>query len=173
MAKNQLKLVGVQLGRPLPSNLAASDSAAWLNVVVEVENTGTKPLHVWASHRAYDYDPSSHVLTVHLTETALALPPNIVLISDHPRVPDQIELAANSRAKIRVRLPPFVRRSSPDGKGWFEDPIGDVAKVDIGVQYANTPFESPHPGEFTAAYRARMQAHGDVTQARITPQTAP
>jgi hypothetical protein len=138
---------------------------------VEVQNTTTAPLHVWASHKGYDYDPATKVLTVQMSQQPLVVPPGIIMISDHPMKPDQIEVAPNSTAKIRVRFPAHIRRAAgrEAGGGWVEVPIGEIAKVDIDVQYAPTPVGPPQPHEAGPEYRARLAAHGDVVKARITP----
>ena len=169
MAKNQLKVVGIQIHRPAPGPSAAAGVQAWIELIVELENTGAPTLYVWASHRGYEYDAGSQTLTLHMAERPLVLPPNIIMISQHPRAPEQIELAGKSRVKVRLRIPSFIRRPSPDGKGWIEDPIGPVGHIDVRVQHAQQPFDQPGEHETEHDYRARMQTHGDVVQVRITP----
>lgn len=169
MASRQLRIIGVEIRLPDHSQPTSAGVPAWMELIVEVENTGTRNLHVWASHRGYEYDPASRLLTLHLAERPLVVPQNVIVISQHPRAPDQIEVGGKSRVKIRLRVPPFIRRRAQDGRGWIEDPIGTVDHVDVRVQYALQPFDKPAEHETENEYRARAQTHGNVVQERITP----
>jgi hypothetical protein len=171
MPKNQLKVAGVQVRHPTSEARAAGGIEGWLDLSVEVENPTAAPLHVWASHSGYDYDPATKLLTVHMSQQPLVVPPGIIMLSDHPVMPDQIEVAAKSTAKIRVRFPAHIRRAAGplEGAGWVEVPIGEIAKVAVDVQSASTPAEPPKAHETGSEFRARLAAHGDVVQAQITP----
>ena len=167
----QLKVVAVQIHRSPPAAQAQTGVQAWLDLAVEVENLGHQPLHVWSSQRGYAYDAASGVLTVHLAEVPLTPPPGIKMISDHPRLPAQVEVAANTRVKLRVRFPAAIRRPAGDQgqSGWRDDPIGDIKRVDVDVQYATAPVEQVTAHETSADFRKRMLAHGHVVRATITP----
>lgn len=172
MPTDQLKVLGVQIYWPTAQELAAGGIASWLDVTVEVENLTPAPLFVWASHRGYDYDPATKVLALHLAEMPRSLPPNIKMISDHPRAPAQVEVAPTGRVKVRVRFPAHVRRARTRGEGqagWHEDPIGEIKHVDVDVQYGSEPVGRVRQHESAAEFRARMLAHGHVVHARITP----
>ena len=169
MARAPLRLTGVRINRPPPEAVAAIGARARIGVAVEVENTTAAPLYVWSSPRGYDYDAGSKVLTVHMSEQPLALPPGVIMISDHPRAPRQVQVPPRSHATVQAEIPPVVRRPAPDGVGWVEEPIGEIASVEVDVQHAPTPVEAPRPHENSAQFRSRMQGHGDVARARLTP----
>jgi hypothetical protein len=171
MPKNQLKVVGVQVRHPTAEARTAGGIESWLDLSVEVENPTTASLHVWASPSGYDYDPATKVLTLHMSQQPLVVPPGIIMLSDHPVMPDQIEVAAKSTAKIRVRFPAHIRRAAAPGGagGWSEVPIGEIAKVAVDVQFAPTPAGPPQAHEGGPEFRARLTAHGDVVHAQIPP----
>jgi hypothetical protein len=170
MQLKRLNLVGVRVEPPAREAIAGGAAAgARLNVIVEVENQTTAPLYAWSSERGYDYDAASKVLTLHLSEQPRVLPPGIILISDHPRAPAQVEVAPNSRTSIRVQLPAVVRRAAAGGTGWVEEPIGEIAQIDVDLQYGTAPIESARPHETSAQFRSRMREHGDVARATLTP----
>jgi hypothetical protein len=165
VTRQRLKIVGVQV-RP-PS--AATGVEGWMGLIVEVENTGATPVYVWASHRGYDYEPTSKTLTIYMAERPLVIPSCMILISEHPRPPSQVQVDSKGRAKIRLRFPPVVRQPAPDGRGWVERPFGEIANVDIQVQYADKPFDQPTAQERAQEYRARLQAQGHVVHAHLAP----
>ena len=173
MPKKKLKVVDVQVLRPTPADMAAGGVQALMGLVVEVENQSNSPLYVWASQRGYDYDSSSKVLTVHLAEKPLVLPPGLKMISDHPQAPAQVEVAPKGRVKIRVQFPAQVRRPASQGAGggWFEDHIGDIEHVNVSVQFATNRVEEPKEHETSAEFRTRLLAHGDVVRASIAPSS--
>jgi hypothetical protein len=169
----QLKIMGATIQRPAPvyEAEAARGVQEQLRLAVEVENPSDKPLHVWASRRAYDYDATTHVLTLYLTEHTPELPPGITIISNHPRTPVQVEVGAKSRATLDVAVPTIIRRRVPGeglGMSFVEEPIGPIDRVDLHIQSASERVEYL-VGESPAEYRARLRTHGDVVQATITP----
>src|ERR1700729_3804155 len=106
MPRNPLKLVAVRIQRPASEAIAAVGAKARITLTVDVENTTNAPLHVWESPRGYDYDAGTKVLTVHMSEQPLVLPPQIIMISDHPRAPRQVEVPAKGRSTISAQIPP-------------------------------------------------------------------
>lgn len=163
----KLEIRGVRITRPTPESQAAGGVRAWLDLSVEVENLSDELLYVWSKDRGYTYDASTHVLAVHLAEVPLNLPPTIKLLSDHPSPPHQVEVAPKSRANIRVRIPAFTR-PVVDGR-WREEPIGQIDRTDIDVQYGTEPVEPPRTGESAPEFRKRLLAYGAVSQGKITP----
>jgi hypothetical protein len=172
MPTDSLKLLGAQVAHPPEDERAVRGPQVRLAVTVEVENQDTMPLYVWASARGYEYDAQSKVLTLHLSEQPPASRPGIIIISQHPRAPAQVEVAPGSRTEVQVKIPPVTRRAASDGQGWVEDPIGEVARVDVDVQYAPTPLQPAEPHESANAFRARMLQHGQVVQARLRPSSS-
>jgi len=183
MSMKQLKILGAAVRRPAPVAQARTAQAQTgeaetarsvpeqRHLFVEVENPNDKPIHVWAGPSTYDYDSSSHVLTMHLAEHTPSLPPGITMISNHPRTPAQVTVNAKSRVKIKVPVPAVVRRRVP-GKGlgmsFVEEPIGEIERVDLHVQYADEPLQQPAK-ESPDEHRKRLQAHGQVVRATIKP----
>jgi hypothetical protein len=168
-----LKIVGTMIHSPVPVAEAQAERGVQeqLQVSIEVENPNDKPLHVWASRRAYDYDASTHVLSIHLAETPPALPPGIQMLSDHPRTPVQVAVNPKSRATIKVPIPATIRRRVPGaglGMSFVEEPIGQIDKVDLQVQYADEPARHI-PKESPIQHRKRLMKHGQVAVATITP----
>jgi hypothetical protein len=162
----ELKVVGVALRR-----LAPSASGDTLELSVEVKNTGHRHLYVWVGRRAYDYNASTRVLSVHLAEPPESAPANIRMLSDHVHTPPQIAVEAHSGVTIEVGVPAFTRGFTPGqglGRSFVEDPIGDVKQVQIHVQYAPVPIQF-RTGERPSAFRARLRAHGDVVTAALEP----
>jgi hypothetical protein len=172
MPAKDLQFLGSEIRRPMPLLKAEAGRGVQEPLLsIEVENPSDKPVHVWASRRAYDYDAATHVLTLYLTEHTPPPPPAIKMISDHPRNPVQVEVKPKSRATIDVQVPGVIRRRVP-GKGlgmaFVEEPIEQVERVDIHIQYADEPIrhivdESP------ADHRTRLRAHGRVVQTTLTP----
>ncbi len=171
--EKQLKILGTAIRRPVPVSEAEAARGVHeqLHLAVEVENPGDKPLHVWASRRAYDYDTTTHVLTLYLTEHTPELPPGIKMISNHPRTPKQVVVNARSSATIDVPVPAVMRRRIPGqgfGMAFVEEPIVQIDRVDLHIQSASEPIpclDKENPVE----HRKRLRAHGDVIRATITP----
>jgi hypothetical protein len=173
MSNEQLKIVGTVIQRPTAVSEAetARGVQELLHLSIEVENPSDKPLHVWASRRAYDYDASSHVLSIYLTEHTPDPPPGIKMISDHPRTPVQVVVNAKSRARIKVPVPAIIRRRVPGeglGMAFVEEPIEQIERVDLHIQYATEPIQSGDQ-ESPAEHRKRLKAHGKVVKTTITP----
>jgi hypothetical protein len=173
MAQKQLKIMGAAIQRPtpVPEAEAVRGVQEQLRLAVEVENPSDEPLYVWASRRAYDYDATTHVLTLYLTEHTPELPPGIKMISDHPRTPIQVEVGANSRATMDVPVPAVIRRRVPGeglGMSFVEEPIGQIDRVDLHIQSASEPVEY-RVEESPSEHRKRLRAHGDVVQATVKP----
>ena len=171
MPPEPLKLVGVRVEPPARETLAGGAVQARLNVTVEVENETTTPLYAWSSERGYEYDRASKVLTLHLSEQPRVLPPGVIMISDHPRKPAQVEVPPNSRISVTVQVPAFVRRAAEGGTGWVEEPIGEIVRVDVDLQYGTAPIENARPHETSEQFRLRMRESGDVVQAKLTPDS--
>jgi hypothetical protein len=173
MANKPLKIIGTKIRRPLP--VAEADAARGvrehLHLSVQVENPGEKPLYVWSSLRAYDYDAATHVLSIYLTEHTPPLPPGIKMISDHPRTPTLVMVDAKSRGTLDVPVPTTIRRRVPGqglGMAFVEEPIGQIDRVELHIQNAPKPVEEITK-ESPVEHRKRLQAHGDVVRATITP----
>jgi hypothetical protein len=173
MPNKQLKIVSAAIGRPTPVAKAARGVPERMQMSVEVENPSNKALHVWASRRAYDYDASTHVLTMYLTEHTPELPPGIKMISDHPRTPVQVVVNPKSRITLKVPVPPIIRRRVPGeglGMSFVEEPIREIKRIDLHIQCATEPIRY-HVGESPAEHRERLRAHGQVVRDKITPTT--
>ncbi len=183
--QNALRVTGASVGdAPHPQAARAKHPAAaepaptpegHRHVGVEVENPNDTPLHVWASRKHYDYDPATKVLTLWLTEHTPEPPPGIRIISDHPRTPAQVEVGANGRAVIDVPIPHVIRKRVPgsggQGMSFTEERIDQIDRVDVHVQYADTPMPTPS-GTDAAEHRRRLLDHGDVVQESITLNSA-
>lgn len=173
MSDKPLKIVGTEIRRPPPAAKAETAYGVQerLHLSVQVDNPTDKPLHVWSSRRAYDYDAATHVLSIYLTEHTPPLPPGIRMISDHPRTPTLVLVNAKSRGTLDVPVPLTIRRRVPGeglGMHFVEEPIGQIDKVDLHIQYATEPLQD-RPKEDPTEHHKRLQAHGQVVQATITP----
>jgi hypothetical protein len=171
---DDLRIVGVRVQPPsaVPEEAATRRVQPRLQLQVDVENAGDAPLHVWASRRAFDYDPASRRLTLHLAETEPETPPGIEIVSEHPRVPQQVVVAPGARTTIDVPVPTMVRRRVPGvglGMSFVEEPIDQVGEVELHVQYADVPFQRIVE-ESPSEHRERLRAHGGVVRATLAPQ---
>jgi hypothetical protein len=167
-----LKIVDIQICGPTPASQAAGGMREWLHLSVEMENPNGAPLYVWSSDRGYAYDASTHVLSVHLAEVPLNLPPGVTLLSDHHGPPAQMVIAPKSRAKVMVQVPASIRRvvsGKEFGGGWREDAIGEIGQVDIDMQYGTVPVQPIDAQESSSEFRRRLLAYGTVVRAKITP----
>ncbi len=170
-----VKIAGVVIRRPTPpaeaAPLAPAPQREPIHLAVEVQNPNNSPLYVWASRRAYDYDPATHVLTLYLTEHTPPLPPGIVLISNHPRMPDLVQVQANGSTTLDLSVPPVIRRLVPGtglGTSFVEEPIDQIDRVELHIQSSTQPLEDlgqVSPEE----HRERLLTHGQVTQKTIKP----
>jgi hypothetical protein len=163
----QLKIVGIRLRRPTAESQPASGVQGWLNLSIEIESLCDVPLFVWSMDQGYSYDASAHVLSVQLAEVPLNLPPGVKLESDHPSVPPQVELAPKDRTNLTVQIPGFTRLVI--GASWREEPIAQIDKVHIDLQYGSSRVQPPPIGESAAEFRKRLLEHGAVSQAEIIP----
>ena len=160
--------------RPLETETAFGPPAQRrepLQLSVEIQNPTDSPLYVWASRRAYDYDATTHTLTLYLTEHTPPLPPGIEMISNHPRTPEQMEVGARSSATMDISVPAVMRRRVPGeglGMSFVEEPIDQIDQVNFHIQYANEPIR-PVAEESPSEHRERLRAHGTVMQAKIKP----
>ena len=118
---NNLHILGARIIPPVA--VSEEDAARGvherLHVVIEVENVGGVPLHVWSSRRAFDFNPATGVLRLDLAEPAEGQPPGMIKkISDHPRVPSQIIAAPREK-------PQLTCQSSDFGSGIYASPRRD------------------------------------------------
>jgi hypothetical protein len=174
MNDKPLKIIGITIGRVALVSDMARGAPPRMNLAIEVENQGDRPLHVWTDCRARKYDASTHVLALELAELVRTLPPHIKMLSDHPRLPMQVAVNAKSRYTIKLQLPGTVRRLTPGqglGRSFVDEPIGPIDRVEIAVQYATEPIQY-QPREAPADFRKRLRAHGDIVRASITPTLA-
>jgi len=157
--------------RLLPESVGAPDQAEAVSapgqrqLVIELENSTDAPLHVWSSPSAYDWEPDTGELSLHLDEPEEAVPPGITLISHHPRTPAQEAVPANSRATVTIDVPAMIRRRvSGDGLGVraVEEPVGDVRSIRLKMRYADAPFESSTVDESPQQHRDRLSTQGNV-----------
>jgi hypothetical protein len=140
-----------------------------MHVLVEVENPGDQPLHVFSGYRTYDYDAATGVLSVTLTGHPEPRP-GIQIISHHPRAPVGVVVAANGSTTLDVPVPAVVRRRVAGeglGMSFVEEPIERIDRVELHVQYANEPIELP-AGESPEQHRERFRAQGRVLNASIS-----
>jgi hypothetical protein len=185
MSKKQLKILSAKITRPTHASASAALKPGVeapdvvptpvperMQLSVAVENPTDKPLHVWASRRAYDYDPATQVLTLFLTEQTPPPPPGIEMISNHPRSPAQVVVPPGSQATVNVAVPSIIRRRVQGAQGlgmqFVEEPIGPVARVDLHVQVDNEPIQY-RVGESPEEHRKRLNERGQVVRATITP----
>ncbi|MGA2420374.1 MAG: hypothetical protein ABSG69_09835 [Candidatus Acidiferrum sp.] len=178
MAKKQpnssgtsLRVIAVSIKRPASVPTTSRDGLANLELSIEVENVSAKALYVWTSRRSYSYNNLTNVLTVYLAEPEEQLPANIKMLSDHAHTPAQAAVDARSRVTIEVAVPASTRRFTPGkglGQSFVEDPIGQIAQVEIHLQFAVVPIKS-RVGENPSDYRKRLRAHGEVVTAEVTP----
>lgn len=169
---NNLHILGARIIPPVA--VSEEDAARGvherLHVVIEVENVGGVPLHVWSSRRAFDFNPATGVLRLDLAEPAEGQPPGMIKkISDHPRVPSQIIAAPREKATIDVPVPTSVRHLVPPGgvgMAVVEEPIEGVREIKLRIQYADVPFQRI-VGESPRELRERLRAHGSVARKTV------
>jgi hypothetical protein len=164
MPSETIKISGVALRPPSTARKAAGPGKPHAHLAFDVANSSDKQVHVWATRRAYDYDPDTRVLTLYLTEHTPPLPPGIKMLSDHPRNPTQVPVPAKGRATIEVPVPDVIRKRT-EGKGlgmsFVEVPITQVDRVDLHVQFG--PLLRPvEKDEGPDRHRARLRANGEV-----------
>jgi hypothetical protein len=168
------KVIGISVAHPtsrFEAEAVEGGKEGALQLSIEIENPNDDPIHVWASRRSYEYDAATHVLTLHLAETAENLPPGIQIISQHPRTPVQVAVNGKSRVRIKVPVPAVFRRRVPSrglGMSFVEEPIRQIDRVVVHMQHANEPIKS-RVGESPSEFRQRLKAHGDVVRAEIVP----
>ncbi len=172
-SRKQLQIAAATMRARVPMSDAEAARGAQQQQMIafEVENPSDEPVHVWTSRRGYDFDASTRVLTLYLTDQTPDLPPGITMISDHPHTPEQVEVQANSKATIEVSVPATIRRRVPGegfGMSFIEEPIEQIDRVDIHMQSAPEKVEYL-ADEKPAEFRKRLRARGDVVQATITP----
>lgn len=170
---NDLQILSVTIfpSSPVSEEDAARHVREQLRVLIEVGNSGDVPVHVWSARQAYDFDAATGVLTLYLAEPDRALPPAIKVISDHPRVPSQIIVEPGGNATIDVPVPTSVRRRTPAtglGMSFTEEPIANIRKSTVRIQYAEVPFQHII-GESASDARERLQAHGGVVEKTVSP----
>jgi hypothetical protein len=172
MTRKALKIEGVALQRA--ASMAAGAGGALqapLQLAIALGNLDDKALHVWSSWRAYEYDAATHVLTVYLTEHTPPVPQGIKLISNHPRTPGQVQVAAKGKVTLKVDIPATIRRRTPSpglGMTFVEEAIDPVDQVTFHIQYAYEPIVIG-ANDTPEQHRAHMRERGDVVQATITP----
>jgi hypothetical protein len=168
---NQPKILRTEIQRPTIAAKAETPARVppLLRLAIEVENPNNQPLHVWASPKSYEYNASTHVLSIYLTEHIPPLPPGIKMISDHPRTPAQVEIAPKSRSKIKVQIPATIRRRVPGGglgMSFVEEKIEPVGQVEVHLQYADEPVRHD-PHETPDEHRKRLREHGEVVRTTV------
>jgi hypothetical protein len=134
---------------------------------VDIENPSDQPMYVWASATAFNFDPDSGRLTVHLNAPEEAVPPGIILISEHPRTPDQVEVPPHGQATVNITAPRTIRREVPGeglGMSYTEEPVEHVRSLTVRMRYADTPFEARAADESPDAHSARLRSHGRVVE---------
>ena len=136
--------VTVRAARVVPPTSAPKDAlpdvTPRMHIQLDVENTSDAPVSVWTSRRAYDYEPDDGVLSLRIAEPSDPSPDDIVVVSDHPRVADHDLIAPKQQTTINVSVPTTVRRRIAGtglGMHYTEQPIGDVNKIDVHLQYAD------------------------------------
>ena len=92
------------------------------------------------------------------------------MISDHPRTPVQVVVDTEAAPGLTCRFRQLSGAVFREGLGmsFLEEPIGQIDRVDLHVQYAGEPIALP-VGESPAEHRKRLQAHGQVVRTTITP----
>jgi hypothetical protein len=171
--KAEMTIVGAEIRRPLlvAKAEAAGGVQGQRHLFVEVENPNDEQLYVWSSRRAYDYDASTRILVLYLTEHTPQLPSDIRMISDHPRTPMLVAVNGKSHGTLDVPVPATIRRRVPGaglGMSFVEEPIGQIERVELHIQYSTEPLQD-QAEESPVEHRKRLLAHGDVAQAVIEP----
>jgi hypothetical protein len=167
----QIRAVSLRPPAAVPESDADQGQRERLVVAVEVKSTADRPLHVWTSRRAYDYDAATKTLVVSMADTA-APSSDVELISDHPRVPRQTTVAPGAEATLEVPVPTTIRRRGPSqglGMGFVEEPVGPIDHVELHIQYADVPFQAI-VGEAPRSQRERLRSHGAIASATLTPR---
>lgn len=142
-------------------------------LAIQVRNPQDVPLYVWASRRAFRYDPETHTLALYLTERTPDPPPGIRMISDHPRIPRQVVVGPGEEATVNVPLPAVMRTRVPGeglGMHFVEEAIGPIDQVELHVQSATEPARAPGREE-AGLYRKRLADQGEVATATIRTST--
>jgi hypothetical protein len=166
-----LRVNAVKVNRAATAAEMARGAPPRLNLAVEVDNPGPTPLHAWSSMRGYDYDESTHTLTVHLSDASRPEVPGFRIISHHPRPPVQVEVSPGGKGTLEVSIPGSVRRLTPGrglGQSFEEVPIGQVDRVDINVQHATEPIAA-RSGESADQFQERLRTHGVVARVSVKP----
>lgn len=168
MASNDVKVNQIAIAAPD----AAAGSRAPIALNVAVENTSASRRYANSTPRYYAYDAATRVLTLHLEEKAPALPPGLIMISDHPRTPKQVEVAPGGKATLQALIPSVIRKPATNGVGWVEEPIGPVDSVDIRVQHSADPLPAVGEHETGTEYRARALSGSETFSARVKAEPA-
>jgi hypothetical protein len=166
-----LKVLGIAIRRVTSATVARRGMPIRIELAIEVQNVGDKPVHVWVSRRHYDYDATTQVLTLRLAEIYEQPPPHVTVLSDHARSPVQIEIGANSRVKLLQRIPATVRHIGPGSTpetALVDDPIGPIRQVNLILQYSAQPIRS-RSGTSPVDFREQMRTSSNVLRAQITP----
>jgi hypothetical protein len=170
-----LKITNASVRPPMAAEAARAAGllAGHRHLAVQVENPNPFPMHVWASRRHYDYDSATHVLSIWMTDNVPEPPPGIQMVSDHPRTPEQVEVAPNGSATIQVTIPDVIRKRRPGtglGMSFTEQPIGRIDHVELHVQYGEEPAPNLGVGD-PARHRQALREHGDVVHATLAPDS--
>ena len=173
---NGLRIASVAVRPPTP--VTEEDAAHHVqerqHVDLDIENPGANPLHVWSRMRAFAFDSSTGELEIYLADASAIVPPGIEFVSDYPRVPPQIVVDAGAAITIDVPVPTVMRRRVPGqglGMSFVEEPIENIQQIRIHLQYADVPFQAI-VGESLVERRSRLQAHGQVVEAVLTPTSS-
>jgi hypothetical protein len=173
---NGLRIANVAVRPPTPvtEEEAAHHVQERQHVDIDVENFGASPLHVWSGMRAFAFDSSTGELEIYLADPGAVVPPGIEIVSDYPRVPPQVVVAGGATTTIDVPVPTVMRRRVPGqglGMSFVEEPIENIRQVHIHLQYADVPFQAI-VGENPDERRRRLQSHGQVVEAVVTPTSS-
>lgn len=169
---NSLHVLGARISpsTPVSNEDAAHHIRERMHVLIDLQNQSEAPLHVWSEMRAFDFDTETGVLTLDLAEPDQEPSPGIEIVSDHPRVPMQIIIEPEGTASIDVPVPTSIRRRTPSerlGMSFVEQPIENIHRVDLSVQYSDVPFQQIIE-ENPSQMRERLRAHGDVVRTTIS-----
>jgi hypothetical protein len=168
-----LEILGVAIHPPAPVSDKDAERGVEprMHVELRVRNATDGPLHVWASRRAFDYDPASEKLVLHLADAPLAGAenPDIVPVSQHPRKPRQTAVGAGEEQTITIPVPTVVRRLAPSGGlglKLIEEPIGPIRDVEAHVAFADIPFQ-PRLAVDPHETRKELNEWGEVAVATL------
>lgn len=169
----ELKILGASVS---PATSVSDEEAARrihprLPVRVDVENTGSARLYVFSSRLGLAFDAATGVLTLELAALDHKPPPGIKKISHHVPTPKQVVIEPGGKETLDVPVPtmiPRVTRGEGIGRVVRDEPIDDIRKIQLRLQYSDTPFHRIRGAESSDELK-RLREHGHVVRKTVSP----